>query len=109
MVPSASKLTRAFIVLMALSLILAFASEARASAFWLGAITLAAAIKIRVVLKNYLGLDRAPAALNGFFAATFLVLALVAGSILVFPAPAHEARRGSPQLVSATGVPGANE
>lgn len=104
-----SRLARAFILLLTLSLALALAAEARASAVWLAVVVLAAAIKTRIVLARYLGLDAAPGALNGFFAATFLVLALVAGSILIFPSSTHEALSGKPQLVSTTGARGANE
>lgn len=82
-----SRLTRAFILLITLSLVLAVAADAHASAFWLVVVVLAAALKTRIVLARYLGLDAAPAALTGFFAVTFLVLALVAGSILAFPTP----------------------
>jgi len=103
-----SSLINAFALLLTLSLALAFAAEAQASALWLVVVTLAAAVKTRIVLARYLGLDAAPGALAGFFAATFLVLALVAGSILVFPAPVPQAR-GNTQLVATTGAPGANE
>ncbi|PPQ37911.1 hypothetical protein SAMN06265338_10386 [Rhodoblastus acidophilus] len=103
-----SSLVQAFLLLLTLSLALAFAAEAQASALWLAAVTLAAALKTRIVLARYLGLDAAPGALAGFFAATFLVLALVAGSILVFPTPIHQAR-GNAHLVATTGAPGANE
>ncbi|MCW2285079.1 hypothetical protein M2323_003001 [Rhodoblastus acidophilus] len=71
---------------------LAVAADAHASAFWLVVVVLAAALKTRIVLARYLGLDAAPAALTGFFAVTFLVLALVAGSILVFPTPQQPLR-----------------
>jgi hypothetical protein len=83
-----SRLTRAFILLITLSLVLAVAADAHARAFWLVVVVLAAALKTRIVLARYLGLDAAPGALTGFFAVTFLVLALVAGSILIFPTPA---------------------
>jgi hypothetical protein len=78
--------------LMALSAILAFAGDivgpSRPGAVWLVVIACVAAFKARVILRSYLGLMRAPGALNGFFAAVFIVLALVAVSFLIVPTPA---------------------
>ena len=89
---TSSSLTRAFILLITLSLILAVAADAQTSAVWLAVVTLTAALKTRIVLARYLGLGATPA-LTGFFAVTFLVLTLVAGSILVFPTPASHLAR----------------
>ncbi len=79
--------------LMALTVILAFAGDvvglSQPSPIWLVVIALAAAFKARIILRNYLGLFRAPGALAGFFSAVFILLALVAVSFLIFPTPAR--------------------
>jgi hypothetical protein len=78
--------------LMALSLVLGFAGDvgglSRPGAVSLVVIALAAAFKARIILRNYLGLVRAPGAAAGFFAAVFVLLALVTVSFLIFPTPA---------------------
>ncbi len=78
--------------LMALSLVLGFAGDvagvARPGAVSLVVIALAAAFKARIILRSYLGLARAPGAAAGFFAAVFVLLAIVAVSFLIFPTPA---------------------
>jgi len=108
MTATTSSLTRAFILLITLSLVLTVAADARPGPLWLGVVTFAAAFKTRIVLARYLGLG-ATSALNGFFAAAFLVLALVAGSILAFPTPVQTVAGGKPQLSATIGAPGANE
>ena len=78
-------------VLMALSLILAFAADiggaARPGAVWVFVIAGAAAFKSRIVLRSYLGLARAPGALAGFFTVALALLGLVAVSVVIFPTP----------------------
>ncbi len=78
--------------LMALSLVLGFAGDvgglSRPGAVALVVIALAAAFKARIILRNYLGLVRAPGAAAGFFAAVCTLLALVTVSFLIFPTPA---------------------
>ncbi len=90
--------------LMALSLVLGFAGDvaglSRPGAVALVVIALAAAFKARIILRSYLGLVRAPGALAGFFAAVFIVLALVAVSFLIFPTPARTS--GAPAAFAQT-------
>jgi hypothetical protein len=78
-------------VLMALSLLLAFAADiggaARPGAVWVFVIAGAAAFKSRIVLRSYLGLARAPGALAGFFTVALALLGLVAISFVIFPTP----------------------
>jgi hypothetical protein len=77
--------------LMILSALIAFAADiinpSRPGAVWLVVIACAAAAKARIILRSYMGLSRAPAALAGFFAVVLGVLALVAASFLIFPTP----------------------
>jgi hypothetical protein len=96
--------------LMALSIGMAFAANimtpSRPGAVWLVVVACIAAAKARIILHSYLGLFRAPAALDGFFSVALTVLALVLTSFLIFPTPARVS--GGPNVIAAT-FAGGNE
>ena len=85
-------LLRVWAALMALTLALAFAADvnhaSRLGLFSIALIVVAVLVKARLVLGVYLGLSVAPGALVGFTSAVAIVLAIVAGSFVLFPTPA---------------------
>lgn len=88
-------LLAAWAMLMALTLALAVAGDvnhpSRLGPVWIVVIALAAAAKARIVLRSYLGLYAAPAALAGFTFAIVLTLAIVSASFLLFTTPPRQA------------------
>lgn len=84
--PSVRRLTGAWATLMALTIAMAIAADAHADSklgsLAVVAVVAAAALKARIILSRYLGLNCAPGALTGFTVAVVAILATVAFSFL---------------------------